>query len=211
MFALLREVITLYVSNVPIYQTIYGAASVVPIFLVWTYLSWAAVLMGAVLTCSLEEWRSTHGTKITTKRLSAGKRLTLAVTILQQLFAAGKTGRSVFTHLFVRKTSFGSESVERMLFALHEIRYIENTSSDRWVLARHLSDVTLYDLMRSLEIGFNPHDFDIEPESWRLNFLPYLQEFLMGEKKAADISLQSIFEANDKSSETASSHLKPVS
>ena len=84
MFAVLREVLTLCVSNLPIYQTIYGAASVVPIFLVWTYLSWAAVLMGAVLTSSLEEWRSTQGVKVHTLRLRAGKRLILAVNILQQ-------------------------------------------------------------------------------------------------------------------------------
>ena len=41
----------------PTYQTVYGALSAVPIFLVWMYLSWAAVLVGAVVTASLSEWR----------------------------------------------------------------------------------------------------------------------------------------------------------
>lgn len=213
MFAMLKEVLTLYVSNVPIYQTIYGAASIFPIFLVWTYLSWAVVLMGAVLTSSLEEWRSIQGVKVHTNRLRAGKRLVLAVGILQQLFSAGKTGRGVFTRLLVKKTGFGTEAVERMLFALHKNKYIENTSSDTWVLARRLKEVSLYDLMRSLEIGFNPDDFDIESESWRQNFVPHLQSLLEGEKKSTDVSLQSIFEASDKMRDGSStpSHLKPVS
>ena len=213
MFAVLREVLTLYVSNVPIYQTIYGAASVVPIFLVWTYLSWAAVLMGAVLTSSLEEWRSTHGVKVHTNRLRAGRRLILAVSILQQLFEAGKTGRGVNTPLLVRETGFGTEAVERMLFALHQRNFLENTSSDTWVLARRLDDVTLYDLMRSLEIGFNPDDLSITSDSWRQQLLPPLQELLKGEKKAMDVVLQEIFETKNSASggQMGPPHLKPVS
>jgi len=46
----------MYLVYFPIYRTIYGALSAVPIFLVWMYLSWAAVLIGAVVTASLSEW-----------------------------------------------------------------------------------------------------------------------------------------------------------
>ncbi|MEQ8196086.1 MAG: YihY family inner membrane protein, partial [Rhodospirillales bacterium] len=154
MFAVLREVFTLYVSSLPVYQTIYGAASIVPIFLIWTYLSWSAVLMGAVLTASLEEWRSAQGMNASIERLRAGQRLVLAVNLLQVLFEAGRTGRGVSTKTFAKRSKYGTEAVERMLFELHKKRYLENTTTDTWVLARRLDDVTLYDLMRSLEIGF---------------------------------------------------------
>jgi membrane protein len=213
MFAVLREVLTLYVSNLPIYQTTYGAASVIPIFLVWTYLSWAAVLMGAVLTSSLEEWRSTQGVKVHTLRLHAGKRLILAVNILRQLFEVGKTGRGINTQLLVKETNFGTEAVERMLFALHQRNYLEYTSNDTWVLARRLNDVTLYDLMRSLEIGFNPDDLSIASNEWRQKFLPPLQELLKGEQKATDVILKDIFESNKVGSneQDLPAHLKLVS
>jgi membrane protein len=39
----------LYLSRVPVYSTIYGAFATVPIFLVWIYLSWLIILMGAVI------------------------------------------------------------------------------------------------------------------------------------------------------------------
>jgi membrane protein len=42
--------LALYLSKVPVYATIYGAFAAVPIFLVWIYLSWLIVLMGAVVT-----------------------------------------------------------------------------------------------------------------------------------------------------------------
>lgn len=56
LFSSLRWVFSLYLENFPIYQTIYGAVSAVPIFVVWMYLSWAMVLIGAVVTASLSEW-----------------------------------------------------------------------------------------------------------------------------------------------------------
>lgn len=44
-----QKVLALYLAKVPIYSTIYGAFSAVPIFLIWIYLSWLIVLMGAVV------------------------------------------------------------------------------------------------------------------------------------------------------------------
>ncbi len=57
LFSTLRWAFGMYLDYFPIYRTIYGTLSAVPIFLVWMYLSWAAVLFGAVVTASLSEWR----------------------------------------------------------------------------------------------------------------------------------------------------------
>lgn len=43
----------LYVSNVPVYQRVYGAVAVLPLFLVWIFVSWAIVLFGAAVTATL--------------------------------------------------------------------------------------------------------------------------------------------------------------
>lgn len=48
-FELAKRVLALYLGKVPVYSTIYGAFSVVPIFLIWLYLSWVIVLLGAVI------------------------------------------------------------------------------------------------------------------------------------------------------------------
>lgn len=50
----------LYVRLFPSYQLIYGAFATVPLFLLWIYLSWLIVLVGAELVCSLgisQQWR----------------------------------------------------------------------------------------------------------------------------------------------------------
>ena len=57
LFSTLRWAFALYLVTFPVYRTLYGALSVVPIFLVWMYLSWAVILFGAVLTASLADRR----------------------------------------------------------------------------------------------------------------------------------------------------------
>jgi membrane protein len=60
--------LALYLSKVPIYATIYGAFAAVPIFLVWIYLSWVIVLLGAVIAAytpsllsQVKRWPDTPG------------------------------------------------------------------------------------------------------------------------------------------------------
>ncbi|HVE51630.1 MAG TPA: YihY family inner membrane protein [Casimicrobiaceae bacterium] len=45
----------LYVTHVPTYQRVYGAVAVLPLFLVWIFVSWVVVLFGAAVTATLTE------------------------------------------------------------------------------------------------------------------------------------------------------------
>lgn len=63
-----QKVLALYLSKVPIYSTIYGAFAAVPIFLIWIYLSWVIVLLGAVIAAytpsllsQVKRWPDTPG------------------------------------------------------------------------------------------------------------------------------------------------------
>ena len=55
LFELAKYSFAYYVTNVPTYQTIYGAVAVLPIFQVWIYLSWLVILLGAVVTAQLND------------------------------------------------------------------------------------------------------------------------------------------------------------
>lgn len=58
LFAGLRWGFGLYVTSSEAYTNLYGAVAVVPIFLLWMFLSWAVVLIGAQVTAALPEWRA---------------------------------------------------------------------------------------------------------------------------------------------------------
>jgi membrane protein len=60
--------LAIYLSKAPVYSTIYGAFAAVPIFLIWIYLSWIMVLLGAVVTAytpsllsQVKRWPDTPG------------------------------------------------------------------------------------------------------------------------------------------------------
>lgn len=55
-FLLLQGSFELYLKYFPSYRAIYGAFAVLPIFLIWVYLSWAVVLLGALVAATLPEF-----------------------------------------------------------------------------------------------------------------------------------------------------------
>ncbi len=56
-FLLMQKGFELYLSHFPSITLVYGAFATVPIFLLWLYLSWAMVLVGALLAATLAEFR----------------------------------------------------------------------------------------------------------------------------------------------------------
>ncbi len=51
-----------YLSHVKSYQLIYGALAILPAFLIWIYLSWLVVLIGAYITAAFGDMDQTKGT-----------------------------------------------------------------------------------------------------------------------------------------------------
>ena len=61
----MQRLFALYIIKFPTYTLIYGAFAAMPTFLVWLYLSWSVILLGALLTAELPASRSAR------QRLSA--------------------------------------------------------------------------------------------------------------------------------------------
>ena len=49
---IMKSAFAYYLTRFPTYTIIYGAFATLPIFLLWIYLSWLAVLLGATLAAS---------------------------------------------------------------------------------------------------------------------------------------------------------------
>ena len=52
-FVGMQRLFALYIVKFPTYTLIYGAFAAVPIFLLWLYLSWSVILVGALVTAEL--------------------------------------------------------------------------------------------------------------------------------------------------------------
>jgi membrane protein len=76
-----RNVLAYYFGKMPTYSVVYGAFATVPILLVWIYLAWSIVLIGAVLVANLPSLLG--GINRDGRRV--GWRFQLALEVLQRL------------------------------------------------------------------------------------------------------------------------------
>lgn len=57
LFEIAKRAFALFVVSFPTYRLLYGAMAALPIFLLWLYISWVVILLGAVVTAVLPQWR----------------------------------------------------------------------------------------------------------------------------------------------------------
>ncbi|MBL6928059.1 MAG: YihY family inner membrane protein [Rhodospirillales bacterium] len=196
LFALLRKGFGLYVTKFPTYQTIYGAVSVVPIFLVWMYMSWAVVIFGAVITASLGEWRA--GIRERNKILEPEDRLVAALQILDCLFIGSRSGEGTSRAAIMQETGLGGEVVDGTLVMLEKSGFTDQTTKRGWVLVRDLVSVSLYDLMRLLGLALEPGEGGSDGVAWRSQLTGRLVDLSELQKSAAAVSLRDLLDSPDE-------------
>ena len=76
-----KKMLALYLSNVPTYSLIYGAFATLPILLVWIYVAWVIVLLGAVIAAYLPSLLA----GVARRGSAHGWRFQIAIEVLQQL------------------------------------------------------------------------------------------------------------------------------
>ncbi|MCY7316505.1 MAG: YihY family inner membrane protein [Rubrivivax sp.] len=83
-FEIAKELLTMYLATVPSYSAIYGAFAAVPILLLWIYLVWVIVLLGAVIAAYAPALQM----RVTTRPATPGWRFELAMAVLRELDTA---------------------------------------------------------------------------------------------------------------------------
>lgn len=56
-FYIMRQLFSAFISASVAYTTLYGALAAIPLLLVWLYLNWAVVILGAAVTAALGEYK----------------------------------------------------------------------------------------------------------------------------------------------------------
>ncbi|HUX89353.1 MAG TPA: YihY family inner membrane protein [Gallionellaceae bacterium] len=144
-FEAMSRAFALYITNFPTYKLVYGAFASIPIFLLWIYLSWLTVLLGALLTASLSHWRSKTGIQ----PLSPEVKLFYALCILRLMSESMRSGITQTLPKLSRELKLGYDSLEELLEKMATIDLVQRTVGRSWVMIRapeHVQAIELYRL-----------------------------------------------------------------
>ena len=141
----------LYIAWFPTYQAIYGALSAFPILLIWTYMGWLVVLVGAVIAAALPEWRQ-RGRQVLEAPFPTGERLGIALGIIAALANAQSNRRGLTRSALLESVAAAPDREETVLELLARHGYAARVGRDRFRLACDPGRATLYQLCVVLDI-----------------------------------------------------------
>lgn len=131
------------------FQQLYGAMALVPILLMWVYLSWLAVLFGASLAASLASFRY----QPRALRLSPGAELYGVMRLLGRLDEARRDGLGLhLAQLQQREPGLTDDMLQTMISALCEMNIVQRAESGAWLLSRDLQAVGLLELYEGMSL-----------------------------------------------------------
>lgn len=143
-FELMKKAFAWYISSFPTYKLVYGAFAAFPIFLLWIYVSWLVILIGAVIAAALSHWRGSAWQLIR----HPGWRFTAGLRVLGELAAAQRSGHTVTLAALRHRVQLGLEDLEDILDRLRTANIVRRAEKGGWLLSRSPDDILAADLYR---------------------------------------------------------------
>jgi membrane protein len=127
---LAKQLLVIYLARVPTYSVVYGTFATVPILLVWIYLAWVIILLGAVIAAYLPSLMA----GVARRGLGAGWQFQLAVEtlrLLQQARALESRGLTMSQLAkALRVSALGIDSALQALVELNWVARLDDDASD---------------------------------------------------------------------------------
>ena len=158
-FEVAKKLLVIYLGNVPTYSVLYGAFATLPIMLIWIYVGWVIVLLGAVIAAYLPSLLG--GVQ---RRVSAqGWQFLLAIEVLQQLAPLQASADKGLTmsgfSQWLKVDALQLEPVLEALVALDWVGQLQEERDDgeaRYVLLANPDTTLLEPLLQALLLQHEP-------------------------------------------------------
>ncbi len=148
LFEIAKRGFAMFIADFPTYSLIYGAFAALPLFLLWLYLSWLVVLLGAQLTAMLPGFRSefaVHGD-------APGRELIDALAVLRQLARARRAGTAVTVARVAGDTGLPPHRCEAVLERCAQLGWTLRAEKEGWILGRAPGEIRIAEVVRAFAI-----------------------------------------------------------
>jgi membrane protein len=143
-FEAMKRGFGLYMQLVPTYDLIYGTFAILPIFLLWLFLSWVVILLAAVLVAVLPQWR------LGVERSGPGGETGFfrALRLIELLHVARRQAETPGVSRLAMRSGMTEEAADTLLEAMESKGWVRRVEPAGWILALDLASLRLADVYR---------------------------------------------------------------
>lgn len=207
LFEVLKLGFGIYIQAYPTYQMIYGALSMIPILLIWTYLAWCVAIAGAVVAALLPNFLALRGVPEEEARIR--RRLEIGVLLLDELRLCARTGQPLRLRPLMRRARVAPETLDEAISQMAAARIVMRKGRQQLVLCRDLRHLTLYDLVAALQL-LPGLAWDQMPAAggppWARELQARMQAARDGAREALSVDLDTFLSQNRAEETAAAAH-----
>ncbi len=191
LFELAKKSFGIYISNFNAYSLIYDALGAIPVFLLWIYLSWCVILLGASFTASLESFSyGKPGAKWPQEH-----QFILLYRLLGHLWNQQTSGHALSDDALLKLEPMADdEQVLSLLEHLRVAEMVQRNEEGDWLLSRDLDEVSLAELYRTTPLVW---PFDLQAldrgDLWNLALIDVMEANRSFNEQLDSITLKSLY------------------
>ncbi len=152
-FLLMQRLLGMFIALSPTYTLIYGTFAALPIFLLWLYLSWVVVLLGAIFAATFPEFFE----RTRSAASFPGDRACAALSMLVALTSGQREGRTSPFESLHERAGITQDQTEALLGEMREAGWVARTEDENWMLSTHPDRLSLVDVIER---------FALAPDHW---------------------------------------------
>lgn len=149
-FSIAKKIFSLYMFYVPTYSVIYGSLSLIPIFILWVFITWQITLLGAVMIRAMQYMKVTLDFKQEVERDD----FCIGINMLKELYLVQKELRNGMSidNIYQKMAVADYDKIKKNLYDLEAAGIIRITAQDICYLNCDVFDISL----RSVYLAFDP-------------------------------------------------------
>ncbi len=189
LFETAKRGFTAFVTQFPSYELIYGAFAAVPLFLLWIFISWVIILMGAELTRSITVYR-THDQRAKVHHFY------IVFGVLHRLWQAQAQGQSVSDRVLLQEVDHLDQGRwDTYLKILLEGGIVKRSDQGEYLLSIDLGALNILDLQKLLPWPLPEPDQVSSLVPWQRDLNARLEHIADTKGTAFSISVEQLFAA----------------